>query len=197
VSRVLRTNILCDGSESSLGECRYGGRSNDDDDDDDDDDVHHCTHSSNHVAVSCQQCHTRAARLRRNPILPHNSNSNANTTSGKSRFSSTSYTCVTHSSFIIVFSHHCRAEANSATASIHLLQIAKDCAHLDTLLSFYLDLDPMTLIYEIDWTRCSCILKMNLLAHDFRELEHYRQTQTDRCDRTHCTLHSPVVISML
>ena len=98
VGRVLKTDIQCDGSELSLDECRYGRRSNDDDDDD----ARKCTYFINHVAVSCQLCHTRAARTRRNPIVPHTTNSrNAD---GKCCSRSTSNTCVTNSCFIIVSS---------------------------------------------------------------------------------------------
>ena len=72
LGRALRTDIRCEGSESSLADCRYGLRSQDD--------VtasHHCTQSVNHVAVSCQQCHAITRRSRRNPLMPYSSNAGA------------------------------------------------------------------------------------------------------------------------
>lgn len=79
---VLRLNIRCDGRESSLGECRYRVRSNGDAAA-----AHHCTHSSNYVAVECGQCHATTRRSRRNPIVPYNANSDtSSSSSGSSTF---------------------------------------------------------------------------------------------------------------
>jgi len=76
--RVLWTGIRCDGSESSLGDCSSGDRRSKDDAAAAPD----CAHSSNHVAVSCQQCHTVVRRYRRNPLLTHNANTDNTNSSG-------------------------------------------------------------------------------------------------------------------
>ena len=54
-----------------------------------------------------------------------------------------------------------------------------------------LDLDPMTLIYELDrrfWI-CDYISKMNFLGQGFQKLDHYKHTakHTDRCKVTAIT----------
>ena len=79
---ALRLNVRCDGSEASLGECRYSVSSHDDGSDAAD--THHCTHSGNHVAVDCRPCLHTSTRSRRNPVVPYYSDSESNSSSGKS-----------------------------------------------------------------------------------------------------------------
>lgn len=87
VGRVLQAAIRCDGSEPSLGDCRYRDRSREDAAT-----AHRCSHSTSLVAVSCQQCHATARRLRRNVLIPHsthtysNSDASSDSSSGSSTF---------------------------------------------------------------------------------------------------------------
>lgn len=83
VTPVSRLDIRCGGGESSLGECRYRDRT----DGGDAAAAHHCTHSSNHVAVDCRKCHaTSTGRSRRNSIVPYYTNPDTNSSSGSSTF---------------------------------------------------------------------------------------------------------------
>ena len=64
-------------------------------------------------------------------------------------------------------------------------------ARMSRFCSYDLDLDPMTLTYELDLRicRCTCIPKMKFLGQGFQKLEHEQDIQTHRhthrCDRNY------------
>ena len=82
------------------------------------------------------------------------------------------------------------------------------CVHLVMLVypdycSCDLDLDPMTLMYEVDLNTLKMYwhTKMTFLRQAFEKLGHerhkHRHRQTDKCDRTHYQPHSRVVLKTI